>query len=74
MNELVLSLKENNNTPLVVLLSNCPQVLNQFYDSSVKYYFSRLRYMITRLLDRVKLSIYSTRALFQMYFVAMKDR
>ena len=73
MNELVLSLKENNNTPLVVLLSNCPQVLNQFYDSAVKYYFSRLRYMITRLYDRVKLSIYSTRALFQMNFVAMKD-
>ena len=74
MNELVLSLKENNNTPLVVLLSNCLQELNKFYDSAVKYYFSRLRYMITRLLDRVKLSIYSTRALFQMNFVAMKDR
>ena len=74
MNELVLSLKENNNTPLVVLLSNCLQELNKFYDSSVKYYFSRFQYMITRLYDRVMLSIYSTRALFQMNFVAKKDR
>ena len=30
--------------------------------------------MITRLLDRVQVSIYSIRALFRKYFVAMKYR
>ena len=37
MKESVLSLKENNTT-LVFLLSNCPQVLKFFYDWLVKYY------------------------------------
>jgi len=59
----VLSLKEKN-TPLVFLLSNCPHVSKLFYDSPVKYYFWRFRYIITRLKDQVQLSIFSIRALF----------
>ena len=38
---------KNNNTTLVFLLSNCPQVLTIFYDWPVNYYFVRFRYMIT---------------------------
>ena len=36
-----------NKTTLVYLPSNCPQALTHFYDWPVKYYFWRLRYMIT---------------------------
>ena len=32
---------KKNNTALGFLLSNCPQVLNIFYDWPVKYYFWR---------------------------------
>ena len=39
MRESVLSLNEKNNTTLVFLLSNCPQVLKIFYDWPIKYYF-----------------------------------
>ena len=56
--------ERKNDTTLVFLLSNCPQVLKIFYDLPVKYYFWCLWCMITRLYDRVQLSIYSTRALF----------
>jgi len=31
------------------LLTNCPQVLEIFYDRPVKYYFWRFKYIITRL-------------------------
>ena len=56
------------------ILSKCSQVLNIFYGWPVKYYLWRFGYMITRLQDRVQLSIYSTRALYIKYFVAMKYR
>ena len=72
--ESVLNLKNNNITSLDFLLSNCLQLLKIFYDSPVKYYFGRFWYRITRLWNLVQLSIYSTRALFRKYFVAMKFR
>ena len=43
---------------LDLLLSNCPQVLELFYDLPVKYYFWRFWYMITRLWNLVQFSIY----------------
>jgi len=49
MEEPVLNLKEKNNTTLVFLFSNCPQVRKIFYDSPVKNYFGQFQYMITRL-------------------------
>ena len=45
MNESSLSLKEKTTQ----LLTNCPKVLKILYDSPVKYYFLRFRYMISRL-------------------------
>ena len=39
MKEFMLSLKEKNKTASDFLLSNCPQVLNIFYGSTVEYYF-----------------------------------
>ena len=71
---IMLNLKEKNTTTLVFLLSNSPQVLKIFNDSPVKYYLWRFWYTFTRLLDRGQLSIYSTRALFHKYLVAMKYR
>jgi len=74
MKEYVLNLNEKSKTTLDFLLSNCPQVLKIFYDKPVKYYFWRFWYMITCLWHWVQLSIYSIRALFHKYFVAMKYR
>ena len=65
---------QKNKTTFDFLLLNCPQILKIFYDSPVKYYFWRFWYRITRLCNLVQLSIYSTRALFRKYFVAMKFR
>ena len=64
MKESVLSLKDTET-------QHWPQVLKVFYDWPVKYYFCQFWY---RLWDLVWLSIYSTRALFHRYFVAMKYR
>ena len=47
---------------------------NVFHDRPVNYYLEGFRYMITRLSDRVQLSVYSTEALFYMYVLAMKYR
>ena len=49
MKESVLSLKEEENTTLFFLLSNCPQVQEIFYDWLVKYCLCGFLYMITRL-------------------------
>ena len=47
-------------------------MLQLIYDWPVKYYFWWFWYIITRLYDRVQLSIYSTMALLNKYFRAMK--
>ena len=39
MKKSVLSLKEKNNTTLLFLLSNSPEVLKIFNDFRIKYYF-----------------------------------
>jgi len=77
MTEYVLNLKEKTFTRLIFLLSNCLHILNILnlcYDRPVRYYSSRFRYMITKLLDRVQWSTYSIRAQFRKEFVAMKNR
>ena len=67
MKESVLSLKENN-TKLVFLISNFPQVLTIFFDWPVEYYFWRNRNMINGLYNPGQLFIYSTKALFRKLF------
>ena len=39
MKNKLVEFERKNNTTLVLLLSNCQQVLKIFYDSPVKYYF-----------------------------------
>ena len=65
---------KKNNTALVFILSNNPQILKIFYDWHVKYYLLWFQYMITRLKDLVQLSISSTNGLFYTFIVAMKYR
>ena len=71
LKEFVLSLNKRS-TRLDFLLSNYPQVLQYFMTNPLDMIFWRFWYTITRLLNLVKLSIYSKRALFHKYFVAMK--
>jgi len=62
--------KETNNRSLIFLLPNFPQLLQIFYDSPIKYYFSPFGFMIPRLC-----CLYiSQKALFHKYFMATKYR
>ena len=75
MKESVLRFKENNNTAWIYLLSNCRQVLKLLRQTNpLNSIFGRFQYMLITILNRVYLSISSTRACFHKYCVAMKYR
>ena len=74
INESVLSLKEKTTQHWFSYLQIARNYLHSFRTDPVNTVFDNFGIMMSRLLDRVQLSIYSTRALFHKNFVAMENR
>ena len=74
MKESVLSLKENTTQHLFFYFQITGQYKHSFMTYPLTNTFCEFRYMITRLKNSVQMSIFSTRALFHKYLVAMKYR
>ena len=74
MNESVLSLKEKTTQHWFSYLQIARKYLQSFMTDPLNIIFDDFGIMMSRLLYRVQLSIYSTRALFHKNLVAMENR